>query len=554
MKLRKAFSWAICLTCLLSASCGDTSRQCISVEDFGARPNDGENDFEALRKATAYCREHPGTTLFFPPGRYDIDNEKAREIEYKAISGAYGENVQGVLFKPDAPYVTALDLRDCDNTTVLAHGATLHLHGWYEVITLQGARDVNVEGISILYDRPPATIGRIVTSNRDWFDAEFDTLRYRFIDKTVTGRLHFFDTKRNRLYMGQVTKKELLGPGRIRFHSTTAPAPGDWFVLRHSGHYRPAIMIKECEHITIRDVKIHSQPGMGIVGHLTKDILIDNLQVIPEPGSVISTNTDATHFTSCSGTVTLQNSKFKGQGDDCTNIHGYYYKMYPDANNKIEIRIEEADLHALSLDYPQIGDTMAVIDKQNMSEQGRYAVRSVDTSSMAWKVVIELDRPVDPDAFEKCYMWNRTRFPKVRILNNSVHSHLARSFLVKSRDVVIAGNCILNSTITAIKLGAELSWRESGPAENVLVEKNYITGCGYAMDDSVPSCITLSTEAQELPPCLNRNIVIRNNVFDTEKPIAVLLKDAENVVVANNTTGKKNYVTTENCRNVKVIE
>ena len=74
------------------------------------------------------------------------------------------------------------------------------------------------------------------------------------------------------------------------------------------------------------------------------------------------------------------------------------------------------------------------------------------------------------------------------------------------------------------------------------------------MDDSVPSCITLSTEAQELPPCLNRNIVIRNNVFDTEKPIAVLLKDAENVVVANNTTSKKNYVATENCRNVKVIE
>jgi polygalacturonase len=533
-------------------SCGGATVKEVSVEQFGAIPNDGKNDFDALRKATAYCRENPGTTLFFPPGKYDIDNEKARKIEFEAVSGAYGENVQGVLFRPDGPYVTALDLRDCDNTTVKAHGATLFLHGWYEVITMQGAENITVEGISILYNRPPSTIGRVTESNEEWFDAEFDTERYRFIDQKVTGRLHFFDPVRNRLYTGWASKKELTAPGKIRFQSKSAPAVGDYFVLRHGGHYRPAIMVKECENVTFRDVKIHSQPGMGIVGHLTKDIMIDNLQVVPEVGSVISSNTDATHFTSCSGTITIQNSKFKGQGDDCTNIHGYYYRMYPEADNKIEIKIEGADLHALSLDYPQIGDTMVVIDNKNMSEQGRYTVQSVDTSSVDWKVVIGLDKPIAEDMFENCYMWNYTRFPKVRIYNNSVHSHLARSFLIKSRDVVIAKNCILNSTITAIKLGAELSWRESGPAENVLVEENYITGCGYAAGASTPSCITLSTEARELPPYLNKNIVIRNNVFDTDKNVAVLIRDAENVVIENNMVNKKDYVKMENCQNVTV--
>ena len=552
MILRKGINLALCAAAALMVSCGGTTAREVSVEQFGAVPNDGKNDFDALRKATAYCRENPGTTLFFPPGKYDIDNEKARKIEFEAVSGVYGENVQGTLFRPDGPYVTALDLRDCDNTTVMAHGATLFLHGWYEVITMQGAENITVEGISILYNRPPSTIGRVTESNEEWFDAEFDTERYRFIENKVTGRLHFFDPVRNRLYTGWASKKELTAPGKIRFQSKSAPAVGDYFVLRHGGHYRPAIMVKECENVTFRDVKIHSQPGMGIVGHLTKDIMIDNLQVVPEVGSVISSNTDATHFTSCSGTITIQNSKFKGQGDDCTNIHGYYYRMYPEADNKIEIKIEGADLHALSLDYPQIGDTMVVIDNKNMSEQGRYTVQSVDTSSVDWKVVIGLDKPIAEDMFEKCYMWNYTRFPKVRIYNNSVHSHLARSFLIKSRDVVIAKNCILNSTITAIKLGAELSWRESGPAENVLVEENYITGCGYAAGASTPSCITLSTEARELPPYLNKNIVIRNNVFDTDKNVAVLIRDAENVVIENNMVNKKDYVKMENCQNVTI--
>ncbi len=536
-----------------SVWCAPRHRE-VSVEQFGAIPDDGKNDIEALRKAADYCRKHPKTTLIFPAGQYDIDDSLARKIEFEAISGAYGERVQATLFRPDAPYVKALDLGGCNNTTIKAHGATLRLNGWYEVISIVDAQNVTIEGISILYNRPPSTIGRVVESNAEWFDAEFDTARYRFIEERVTGRLHFFDHIRNRLYTGWASSKELISSGKIRFRSNAQPSVGDFFVLRHGGHYRPAIMIRECEDVTLRDVKIHSQPGMGVVGHLSRDIMIDNLQVVPEAGSVISTNTDATHFTSCSGTITIQNSKFKGQGDDCTNIHSYYYHIYPEQDRRVEMRVEGADLHALWLDYPQVGDTMVVINNRSMAEQGRYVVERVDTSLTKWKVVVELDRKIDVDNPTDYYMWNRSRFPKVRIYNNSVHSHLARSFLIKSRDVVIANNCILNSTLTAIKLGAELGWRESGPAENVLVENNYITGCGYISGDDAPSCITLSTEAQERPPYLNRNIIIRNNVFDTDKRVAILLKDGENIVVRNNMATHGDYVKVENCRNIDIIE
>ncbi len=547
-------SLAVCIACVLLDSCGFAPQREVSVEQFGAVANDGRNDFEALRKATDYCRENPGTILLFPAGQYDIDHPLARKIEFEAISGAYGERVQATLFRPDAPYVKAVDLAECNNTTIKAHGATLMLHGWYEVLSVERAKNVAIQGLSILYHRPPSTVGRVVESTDEWFEAEFDTARYCFITERVTGRLHFFDHVRNRLYTGWAKSKELVAPDKIRFQSSARPAVGDYFVLRHGGHYRPAVMIRECENITLRDVKIHSQPGMGVVGHLTRDIMIDNLQVVPETGSVISTNTDATHFTSCSGTITIQNSKFKGQGDDCTNIHGYYYRIYPEEDGRVEMRIEGADLHAQWLDYPQKGDTMVVINSRSMAEQARYVVQSVDTSLMNWKVIIGLDHPIEVENPSDYYMWNRSRFPRVRILNNSVHSHLARSFLIKSRDVVIAGNSIQNSTLTAIKLGAELGWRESGPAENVLVENNYITGCGYVSGADAPSCVTLSTEALERPPYLNRNIVIRNNVFDTESRVAVLLRDAENVEVSNNMTTHPNYVRIENCQNIKIAE
>src|SRR5690606_7349474 len=119
---------------------------------------------------------------------------------------------------------------------------------------------------------------------------------------------------------------------------------GDLCILRHSAHYRAGILVKESDNISLINVKIHSQPGMGVVGHRSNNILMDNLQVIPRPGSIMSTNTDATHFTSCIGKISLLNCKFAGQGDDCTNIHNYYYSIYPVAGktNSVEIAIEQA--------------------------------------------------------------------------------------------------------------------------------------------------------------------------------------------------------------------
>ncbi|MDE6094166.1 MAG: hypothetical protein K2F61_05235, partial [Muribaculaceae bacterium] len=407
---------------------------------------------------------------------------------------------------------------------------------------------------SITYNRPPNTVGRVIASDDKSFDMLIDPSKYTYIDSIVTGRVHFYDHVRNRLYTGGVSAKELVNPSTIRIHSTRHPAVGDYCILRHGGHYRPAVMIKESKGVTLSNVKIHGQPGMGVVGHRSSDIMIDNLQVVPEPGSVISTNTDATHFTSCSGDLTIQNSKFRGQGDDCTNIHNYYYRIYPRDERNVEIRIENADLHAQSLDYPEVGDSMIVIDRRNMAEAGRFKVCEVKTSEADWQVVIGLDRPLGDIDLEHMVMTNLTRFPRVKILNNTVNSHLARAFLVKAPNVTIARNSIIGSCETAIKLGAELGWNESGPAYNVLVEDNYISGCGYNGGAATPACVTLSTEASERPPFVNHHIVVRNNVFDTDKPVAVLLKDGEDIQVLDNKATRKNYVKIENCRNVTIKE
>lgn len=545
--------FALFLTLLAAISAADA--KVISVASFGAVPDDGIDDAPALRKAAEYCRTHSGTTLEFPQGVYNFHDDEAAEIERKAQSGEWGGwiDVSERLFRHDAPYVKGLDFTGARDLTIKGRGATLLVDGWMQVITLTGTKNATIEGLTIAMSRPGATVGRVVSTGPDSFEIEYDPKLYTYTDSLCLGRSYMYSKKRDLIYTGWVRDNTVVRPGRVRFNSKAKPETGDFCVLRNGGHYRPSILIKEADNTTLRDVRIMDHAGMGVVGHMSHNITLDGLQVVPQPDRVASTTTDATHFTSCTGLITLRNCKFRGQGDDCTNIHNYYYHFYPQKDGRTEIRVEGADLHALSLDYPMPGDTMLVINRKNMAEMGKFRVKKVDTSEADWTVFVTFDRPLPEGSDTTCYMANLTRSPRVLIENNTVDSHLARAFLIKTnKEIIIRGNYIRGSTMSAIKLGGEIGWHESGPVEDVLIEGNYISNCGIACGDNDGSCVRTSTESPETPPYVNRNITIRDNVFQIDNPIAIYLEDAEKVNIYGNLCNQPDYVKTSNCGEVNV--
>jgi len=557
MKNLKYISLFVCLlvfgAIIISfTNCSNQPKK-IDITTFGAIPNDNIDDSEAFRAAMKFCRETPNTILFIPSGIYNFRDEEAVKIEYEAISGQYGEDVQGRLFKVDTPYVKALDLFGSENISIEAEGATLLLEGWYETISIVNARNIKLKGLTITHKRPPYTIGTITNVSNEYFDIVIDTLRYPYLENKVTGRIHFYDIEKQRIYTGAWhEKKELLNRETIRIHSKAQPKIGDYCILRHCAHSRAGILIKESSYILIENVRIHSQPGMGIVGHRSENIIMRNLQIIPEPGSVVSTNTDATHFTSCKGKIVLDACKFGGQGDDCTNIHNYYWSIYKGETNKdVFIAVEKADLHALSLDFPDIGDTLALVSRVNVNPVDYYIVKNVYTTSTDMRVAITLNKEMDYNT-EEHYMTNLTRQPSVEITNNTVRSHMARAYLIKTRNVKISGNVIQSSSGSAIQLGAEAGWRESNPVKNILIEDNRITGCGYGHGRQKGTAISVSINGLKTQPgFLNENIIIRNNVIQAEGENAIYLSAAKNVTVSDNEiSGSINAIYTENTDSV----
>ena len=57
---------AVLLLCTNSIS----ASKIISVSDFGLKPDSRINSVPFIQKAIEACRQHPGSTLVFPKGRY----------------------------------------------------------------------------------------------------------------------------------------------------------------------------------------------------------------------------------------------------------------------------------------------------------------------------------------------------------------------------------------------------------------------------------------------------------------------------------------------------
>ncbi len=516
--------------------------QNIDVTDYGALPNDGENDREAIQKAIDECRKSGAETLIMPPGVYDISDAGAIKLMNDIMAGKLGENPQDVVYTPYFPYSRGIDFNGVNNLRIMAEGATLLCHGWMEPVSLENCRDITIEGLTIDYKTIPHSEGKVVNVDKEFLDVELTDVQWLGDDMTIT-RIMFWDLQKNRL-LGQSLyhpfKTRKLDEKTVRIFTKAKPEMlGTVALMNHMMHFRPAILVHEAENTVLRRVTIHAQPGMGIVGHRSHNVLMEGLRIVPAPGKYQSTNTDATHFTSCTGLIRFDGCMFEGQGDDATNVHGYYHKITKDlGNNSYEIKLEDRwCTHACVLDFPDIGNALEIVKKTTLEVIDSLTVVEVDTFPREWKSVLTLNRKL-PGDFNDYYLIDVTRLPKLEFVNSYVGSHLARGVLVKTRNVLIENCTFREGTGTAIHIGAEGDWREGPGSANVTIRNNRImrTGRGDATNNGACGIAVNVKAPDDTKAGIHKNIAIVQNIIEGENAeVGISIRGAKGVELKNNT-------------------
>lgn len=511
----------------------------IDVTKYGAQPDDGKDDTKALRKAVQDACRTPGTTIYMPKGVYILKDADAVNLERRVLNGDMGENPEKIIYTPYYNYSKGLDFSGAKNVTVEAGQVTLMCEGWMEPFSLNFCEGVTIKGITIDYKRNPFVSGDVVNVTSTYFDVQFGPEKI-VTDKMPLTRLTFWDKAVNRLFPEPIyfPKRELLGNNMVRFHhSVPVSLKGSNVTALNSLHFRPAILIHKSTSTTLEDVTIHAQAGMGVVGFDSKDIFLKRLSICPSKGYYQSTNTDATHFACCEGMLHFQGCYFQGQGDDATNVHGYYQTIVDSEGNNAAIEVRAGTYtHAQVADVPRIGDEMELVEISTLKPVRTYKVTGIRHNIPETLVHITLSDEL-PDNSSDYYLMNVTKLPRLVFENSVINSHLARGILVKTRDVVIRNNVFRNCSGTAVHIGAEANWHEGTHAKNVLVTDNVMTGCGLGAGSQAGAAgISVIIEAENTDNTyLHENITIKNNLIKGNgNACGIYVGNAKGVTLENN--------------------
>ena len=463
----------------------------LNIRQFGAKPDDGKDDTKALRKAAEYCRQHPGTTLLIPAGKYQLTDPQARQLEADVLAGKLSGDPEKKMFVPYFPYVKGLDFAGSKDITVKAEGAQLECDGWMEPVSITDASGFTLEGLTIDYKVQPHSEGVIVDVEDGWFTVEFDPDR-EMQQKMPQCRICVWDARSGvvapKVY--SFSKREVLPGNRLRIKGKMDPAlKGQRIGMSHTFHFRPAVFIGRSTNTTLKNVTIHSQPGMGVLGWDSRDITIQGIRVIPREGKCFSTNTDATHFAACGGTIKVEGCTFQGQGDDAINVHGYYHDILSrDADGSYLTQLLAPTFtHAQETDVPHVGDTVEVTRISTLEPEIVTVVTAVEWEPQSLQVRVRLQDPL-PGNYQDYYLFNASKIPALEFRNNRVLGNFARGVLSKARKVVIEDNYFQGCSGTAIHVGAESNWKEGSFAETALIRGNRIVNCGQSYGMQGDAC------------------------------------------------------------------
>ncbi len=528
----------------------------------------GADFAEQIKTAMLVLKDDEGSTLIIEPGEYILTSEMARQAQYNVMSGAWTPYPQDIMFCADYKYYVGVDFSGHKGTKILGYGVKIIVDGFMEIFSMTDCEDCTVEGVTIDHKRKPFSVGKVVKAVTESDESAYIEVKmydeYPLMPGTpVDMRFFVYNPNTERLEWAEVYSPHAKVIDENTMHVCGKKITGDVMGMDlyvwHTFHSRPAILMQRSKNVTVRNVTVHSHPGMGITGNRTENILLDGFCDIPAEGLYMSTNTDATHFTACKGTIKVVNCKFIGQGDDAINVHGYYHTVIEQDGCRCVVENEFPDgiSHTQTPDYPDVGDTIEINDSASLELLGTRTVVAVKQREEDYNICeLVLDQPLPEDAVEKkMFLFDVTRLPALEFVNNYCCGNFARGVLAKTRKVTVHNNVFEKTMGTAINVYAEASWSEGTNPSDVSICNNVILGCSYFNGPKGIGGIQVGVHADKHPskPQVKNVSINHNNINCPESAYAIEAENIDGLVIENNVnrSGKKNFKVFD-CTNVTI--
>lgn len=537
------------------------------MRTFGATGNGTTDDAPAIAAAIKEAmRGAPGTTVFFPSGRYLLDRSTRVEVKtvYPSVAGIGDVAIAG-------PALIAL--QNAHDVSLVGEEGTLLIARDTEsaVIGLAGCRNVTVRQLAMDFEQLLFTQGTVVA-----VDAAARTIDLRLDAGYPDPTSPLFKDARAYLSVRSpdapdVPKMSTQQFGDVFFSSLAdlkaAPggvfrwsgaigtqlrgvAAGDRFAFPARDNAHPAAVgVWSSQSCTFERVTVHSAPGLAYALYYDDGLTFRDCVIEPPAGTdrLISTNADGIHSKWNRTGPTLEGCRFRGMHDDGFTFHGSGSRV---------LKVEGASLTVERFEFFRAGDELAVIDQGTGRTRGTAKI--VDAGLVRWRdqvaVRVTLDAPVGGTVSWEALggsaalpaRLDQFTAPEKRpdlvadlaaigsgfAVRRSSFSRYRGGNRIYAWNGVIEDSRFERASLHPLQLGMELYWPEVYEARGVVIRRNEFVGNAGRTNLRIQDLLGTQTPGQALG---NRDIQITDNKFQGYGPSgAVLVSNAEDVRLGGN--------------------
>jgi hypothetical protein len=456
-------------------------------------------------------------------------------------------------------------VRKAADVEIIADGVTLVSTRLTRAVTLTECRNLTLSGLTIDYDPPPFTQGRVVSAAEDhsWIEVKIDA----GYPRQPYARIDVVDPATRYRKWGMPflwgTRAEMRGDDVVRVLRDgigKAAAVGDLASLSTGptpDGIPHAVELDRCENTTLRGVTVHSAPGMGILeadGEGGNQFL--QCRVVPGPvpagatePRLLSTSWDAMQSKTIRRGPRVEGCEIREAGDDSWSVQSSDFLVLRKTGPTLILASRDAHTRGVQTGdrlTTAVGAPEAVITaRQSMSrdEAGLDdSIRAKLTDAPHWSmwrvapscIEVTLDRELAVAPGDSLFSPDRMGNGFV-FANNRIHS--SGRLLIKAAGRV-EGNVL--DTPHAIVVCPEVPGAAAAGIAGLVIRGNTIRHAGgfcpaYESSQAGALSITRGAGAHDVAPAGTfHDLLIEDNLFEDCTGPQLVVTSTRGLVIRNN--------------------
>lgn len=577
LRCKTIFKILLSVILLTNLGCFSKAMPNAEVVEFGL--DISEDATSALVSRILKAKDKPISEIKFKKGTYHFYPDKGYE-KFCYISN-HG----------DLMVNTPFPILNMKNLTIDGQGSTFIFHGVMIPFLIDESENINVQNITIDWSESFHSEGLIVANDEanKTFDMQIDE-KYSYFIKNgelvfvkeyyqhTIGQSILYDPNRKAIsfdtdaYTGITTKRktkskrnldkfehkyeydrrdvgfkdigveerinvEEVKPGLLRVYGHGKKMPPIGHILSMKGEQglnrvSPAFRVTHTNGFNGTNVTINHAGGMGIIAENSSDLILDNFNVTPSQGRMVSTTADATHFVGCRGKVILRNCTFENQLDDASNIHGTYQKIVDVLDDyRIGVRMGHHQQKAFVVAQPN--DNLGFVRLDNsFFPYKKSTVKSIEYINNRYQI-ITLNEKLPADVKPGDLVENLDAYPDLLVQNCIIKNNRARGLLISNPVNTVIENNFFSTEMEALLIPVESGhWYESGNAANVVIRGNIFQDCQHGGKNR--GVIRFDTD-DDNENIAFKNIEIIDNTFNQFDNLVLQVTNADGLIFKGNT-------------------